>query len=455
MSMTRTPGRILVIEDDKPLGELLDEDLRHRGHEVFTATRVAQARELLQQHQIDIVLTDLNLPETSGIDFCAELHRRRPDLPVIIMTAFGSLETAIAALRAGAYDFVTKPVDLDLLSVSLNRGLQHRYLEETVRLLQEQVRRQRPDGELLGESPAMLRLKQQIVRIADLDTSVLIAGESGTGKELVARSLHHHSHRHAGPFVAINCAALPENLLESELFGHVRGAFTDAREQRKGLFLEASGGTLLLDEIAELPLSLQPKLLRVLEDHKVRPLGGSSEIACDVRVLASSHRDLAKAVAAGTFRSDLFYRLNVIQLELPALRQRGNDILLLAMKFIEQISTRFNKSVTGLSQPAAACLLAYSWPGNVRELRNAIERAVALTLHDQLTVDDFPDAIRHPQGNAPLPASLFDETSILPLEEMEQRYIQQVLAQLDGNRTLAARLLGIDRKTLYRKLKET
>ena len=455
MSVTRTPGRILVVEDDKPLGELLEEDLRHRGHEVFTATRVAQARELLQQHQIDIVLTDLNLPETSGIDFCAELHRRRPDLPVIIMTAFGSLETAIAALRAGAYDFVTKPVDLDLLSVSLNRGLQHRYLEETVRLLQEQVRRQEPDGELLGESPAMLRLKQQIVRIADLDTSVLIAGESGTGKELVARSLHHHSHRHAGPFVAINCAALPENLLESELFGHVRGAFTDAREQRKGLFLEASGGTLLLDEIAELPLSLQPKLLRMLEDHKVRPLGGSSEVACDVRVLASSHRDLAKAVAAGTFRSDLFYRLNVIQLELPALRQRGNDILLLAMKFIEQISTRFNKSVTGLSQPAAACLLAYSWPGNVRELRNAIERAVALTLHDQLTVDDFPDAIRHPQGNAPLPASLFDETSILPLEEMEQRYIQQVLAQLDGNRTLAARLLGIDRKTLYRKLKET
>ncbi|MFO7578064.1 MAG: sigma-54 dependent transcriptional regulator [Pelovirga sp.] len=453
--MTRTPGRILVVEDDKPLGELLEEDLRHRGHEVFTALRVAQARELLQQHQIDIVLTDLNLPETSGIDFCAELHRQRPDLPVIIMTAFGSLETAIAALRAGAYDFVTKPVDLDLLSVSLNRGLQHRHLEETVRLLQEQVRRQRPDGELLGESPAMLRLKQQIVRIADLDTSVLIAGESGTGKELVARSLHHHSHRHAGPFVAINCAALPENLLESELFGHVRGAFTDAREQRKGLFLEASGGTLLLDEIAELPLSLQPKLLRVLEDHKVRPLGGSSEIACDVRVLASSHRDLAKAVAAGTFRSDLFYRLNVIQLELPALRQRGNDILLLAMKFIEQISKRFNKSVSGLSQPAAACLLAYSWPGNVRELRNAIERAVALTLHDQLTIDDFPDAIRHPQGNPPLPASLFDETTILPLEEMEQRYIQQVLAQLDGNRTLAARLLGIDRKTLYRKLKET
>lgn len=454
MTENNLPGRILVIDDDQALCDLLEEDLSRRGHRIWTALKVADARELLHQQEIDIVLTDLNMPGTSGIEFCGELHNNRPDLPVVIMTAFGSLETAIAALRAGAYDFVTKPVDLDLLNISLKRALQHRHLQEKVRLLKEQVRRQQPDDELLGESPGLQNIKQQIIRIADLDTSVLISGESGTGKELVARSLHRQSKRYEGPFVAINCAALPENLLESELFGHVRGAFTDARETRKGLFLEASGGTLLLDEIAELPLALQPKLLRVLEDHKVRPLGGSSEIDCDVRVLAASHRNLEERVATGRFRSDLFYRLNVIELELPPLRERGNDILLLAFTFIQQLSQRFNKSVVGLAQPAAACLLAYSWPGNVRELRNVIERALALTLHDQLTIEDFPEQVRHPNGKVPLPTSLVDEGNIVTLDEMERRYIQQVLEQLEDNRTLAARLLGIDRKTLYRKLKE-
>lgn len=454
MRENNLPGKILVIDDDRALCELLEEDLTRRGHNVWTALKVVEARELLHQHEIDIVLTDLNMPEISGIDFCAELHANRPDLPVVIMTAFGSLETAIAALRAGAYDFVTKPVDLDLLNISLGRALQHRHLQEKVRLLKNQVRRQRTDDEMLGESPVFQNIKQQIMRIADLNTSVLICGESGTGKELVARALHRQSQRAEGPFVAINCAALPENLLESELFGHVRGAFTDARENRKGLFVEASGGTLLLDEIAEMPLALQPKLLRVLEDHKVRPLGGSSEINCDVRVLASSHQNLSEAVTARRFRSDLFYRLNVIQLEIPPLRDRGNDILLLALQFIKQLSQRFNKSVVGLAQPAAACLLAYHWPGNVRELRNVIERALALTHHNQLTIEDLPDQLKDNKGEAQLPARLVDPVNILPLEEMENRYIHQVLDQLNGNQTLAARLLGVDRKTLYRKLKE-
>ena len=453
MTETKLPGRILVIDDDQALCELLVEDLTSRGHSVHSAQRVDAARELLHQKEIDIVLTDLNMPGTSGIDFCAELKKNRPDLPVVIMTAFGSLETAIAALRAGAYDFVTKPVDLDLLSISLNRALQHRHLQEKVRLLKDQVRRQQPDDELLGESPVLQQLKQQIVRIADIDTSVLISGESGTGKELVARALHRQSKRSDGAFVAINCAALPENLLESELFGHVRGAFTDARETRKGLFLEANGGTLLLDEIGELPLALQPKLLRVLEDHKIRPLGSAQEIDCDVRVIAASHRDLSDAVDNGSFRSDLYYRLNVINLHLPPLRERGNDILLLALAFIRQLGQRLGKSVSGLAQPAAACLLSYHWPGNVRELHNVIERALALSVHDLLTVEDLPEQVRHPAGEAPLPASLVDPGTILPLEEMEQRYIRQVLEQLDGNRTLAAKMLGVDRKTLYRKLK--
>ncbi len=455
MTETSLSGRILVIDDDLALGELLDEDLSRRGHKVWATQSVAAAREILHEQDIDIILTDLNMPGTSGIDFCAEVNENRPDLPVVIMTAFGSLETAIAALRAGAYDFVTKPVDLDLLSISLMRALQHRHLQEKVRLLKDQVRRHQPDDELLGDSASLGEVKQQILRVADLDISVLISGESGTGKELVARALHRQSQRADGPFVAINCAALPENLLESELFGHVKGAFTDAREARKGLFVEACGGTLLLDEIAELPLALQPKLLRVLEDHKVRALGGSHEINCDVRVLAASHCNLEEAVAAGTFRSDLYYRLNVIQLELPPLRERGNDILLLAQSFISQLAPRFNKSVTAIAQPAAACLLAYHWPGNVRELRNVIERALALSLHDQLTMEDFPEQIKHRSGEAPIPAGLADNGRILSLEEMEQRYIHQVLEQLDGNRTLAARLLGVDRKTLYRKLKES
>ncbi len=447
-------GNILVIDDDRALCELLEEDLSRRGHQIWTALKVVDARKILHQHEIDIVLTDLNMPEISGIDFCAELHDNRPDVPVVIMTAFGSLETAISALRAGAYDFVTKPVDLDLLNISLERALHHRHLQEKVRLLKSQARRQRADDEMLGENPAFQNIKQQIMRIADLDTSVLICGESGTGKELVARALHRQSQRSEEAFVAINCSALPENLLESELFGHVRGAFTDARESRKGLLVEASGGTLLLDEIAEMPLALQPKLLRVLEDHKVRPLGGSSEIDCDIRVLAATHQNLEEAVATGRFRSDLFYRLNVIQLDIPPLRERGNDILLLAMQFIKQLSQRFNKSVVGLAQPAAACLLAYHWPGNVRELRNVIERALALTQHNQLTIEDLPEQLKQSKGETPLPASLVDPGNILPLEEMESRYIRQVLEQLDGNRTLAARLLGVDRKTLYRKLKE-
>lgn len=455
MTETSLSGRILVIDDDLALGELLDEDLRRRGHKVWATQSVAAARGILHEQDIDIILTDLNMPGTSGIDFCAEVNENRPDLPVVIMTAFGSLETAIAALRAGAYDFVTKPVDLDLLSISLMRALQHRHLQEKVRLLKDQVRRHQPDDELLGDSASLGEVKQQILRVADLDISVLISGESGTGKELVARALHRQSQRADGPFVAINCAALPENLLESELFGHVKGAFTDAREARKGLFVEACGGTLLLDEIAELPLALQPKLLRVLEDHKVRALGGSHEINCDVRVLAASHCNLEEAVAAGKFRSDLYYRLNVIQLELPPLRERGNDILLLAQSFISQLAPRFNKSVTAIAQPAAACLLAYHWPGNVRELRNVIERALALSLHDQLTMEDLPEQIKHRSGEAPIPAGLTDNGRILALEEMEQRYIHQVLDQLDGNRTLAARLLGVDRKTLYRKLKES
>jgi DNA-binding NtrC family response regulator len=456
--MNREPagGCILVVDDEPAMCEMIEETLTRRGYRVVSASGAAAAEQLLGKEEVDVVLADLNMPGRSGISLCAELHANRPDLPVVIMTAFGSLETAIAALRAGAYDFVTKPVDLDLLAFSLGRAVQHRRMGEKIRLLKDQVARRQPRDELLGESPALERVREQILRVADLDTSILISGESGTGKELVARALHRQSRRCRGPFVAINCATLPENLLESELFGHVRGAFTDARESRRGLFVEASGGTLFLDEIGELPLTLQPKLLRVLEERRVRPLGSSQEIECDVRILAATHRDLSEAVREGGFRTDLYYRLNVIQLELPPLRARGNDILLLAQTFIAEFAGRFGKSVTGLAEPAAARLLAYPWPGNVRELRNVIERALALTRHDRITVEDLPEHLRQPSNNLPVPGSSVDDgpLALLPLAEMEQRYIDRVLNQVQGNRTLAARILGIDRKTLYRKLKE-
>jgi two-component system response regulator AtoC len=446
-------GRILVVDDDRDMREMVEEDLARRGHGVLTAADGAGALDLVRREEFDTVLTDLNMPGTGGIELCRTLQAERPDLPVVILTAFGSFDTAISALRAGAYDFVTKPVDLDLLALTLERAVRHRQLEQTLRRLQDEVRRSRRSGALLGESRAMREVQELIARIADLDSSVLITGESGTGKELVARALHDQSSRREGPFIAVNCAALPENLLESELFGHERGAFTDARSARRGLFLEASGGTLLLDEVGELPLPLQPKLLRVLEERRVRPVGGNRELPCDVRLIAATHRDLEEAIDRGTFREDLFYRLNVLTLELPPLRARGNDILILAQALVDEFAERFKKGVKSIAEPAAGRLLAYPWPGNVRELRNVIERAVALARHDRLTAEDLPDRLRQPGAARSLPAGWVEGDALLPLAEMEQLYLRHVLDSVGGNRSLAAKVLGIDRKTLYRKLK--
>jgi two-component system response regulator AtoC len=446
-------GRILVVDDDRDMREMIEEDLVRRGHEVLTAAEGSAALDILRNEDADTVLTDLNMPGTGGIELCRALQAERPDLPVVILTAFGSFDTALSALRAGAYDFVTKPVDLDLLALTLDRAVRHRRLEQTLRRLQDEVRRSRRGGGLLGESRAMSEVQDLIARIADLDSSVLITGESGTGKELVARALHEQSHRRGGPFIAVNCAALPENLLESELFGHERGAFTDARSARRGLFLEASGGTLMLDEVGELPLPLQPKLLRVLEERRVRPVGGSRELPCDVRIVTATHRDLEEAIDQGGFREDLYYRLNVLTLELPPLRARGNDILILAQVFVNEFAGRFQKGVKSIAEPAAGRLLAYPWPGNVRELRNVIERAVALARHNRLTVEDLPDRLRNPGATRTLPASWGETDNLLPLAEMERLYLRHVLDSVGDNRSLAAKVLGIDRKTLYRKLK--
>ncbi len=447
------PGRVLIVDDDQSMCELIEADLACRNIQSQWRTSAAEALLVIEEGQFDVILTDLQMPGLNGLALCERIVANRPDIPVVVMTAFGSLETAVAAMRAGAYDFVSKPVELDLLAIRLERAIQHRSLSEQVRLLSDRVQQANRFSKLLGESPAMRHLFDDLRRIAETDTSVLITGESGTGKELVAKALHEQSRRRTKPFVAINCAALPESLLESELFGHKRGSFTDAVSDQRGLFLQADGGTLFLDELGEFPLSLQPKLLRALEERTVRPVGSDKEVPFDVRLIAATNRDLETAVEEKRFREDLYFRVNVIQIKLPPLRSRGTDVLLLAQHYLEDFASRNGKKIVGLSDATAQKLLDYEWPGNVRELRNAIERAVALARFDRIAVDDLPDKIRNYRGTQ-LELGGDNPSELLKMEEVERRYIQHVLKVTHGNRTLTAQILGFDRKTLYRKLKQ-
>ena len=451
-----------IVDDEAQMTEVLCERLEKRGYPCRSFTRAQDALNTLDQEDPALVVTDLNMPDLSGIDFCRRLVEARPNLPVIVLTAFGSLETAVAAIRAGAYDFLTKPVDLDALTISLDRALERTRLREEVRRLRLQVEAASDDSsEMVAESPAMRELTSMIRRVADTPSSVLITGESGTGKELVARALHDQSGRADKPFVAVNCAALPDALLESTLFGHVRGAFTDAHSSRDGLFVQADGGTLFLDEVGDLPTSLQPKLLRVLEEQKVRPIGGEREIQVDVRLLAATHQDLEAKVQTAAFREDLYFRLNVIELRLPPLRDRGRDVLLLAQHFVERFASRSNRDVRGLSAEACHYLLHYDWPGNVRELRNYMERAVVLALHDEITPEDLPPRVRAAgaRPGASLPAALqpgldarLGLKDLPSMEALEARYIALVLEHTEGNKSQAAKILDFDRTTLYRKI---
>ncbi len=444
-------GRVLIVDDDHAMCELVELDLRRRGYDASWSNGAGTALERIEGESWDAVLTDLRMPGLSGIDLCARVQELRPGLPVVVMTAFGSMEAAIDAIRAGAYDFVTKPVELDVLALVIERAVRHRQLSTEVRRLGEQLERLRPRfPALIGDSDAMRAVLDRLEQIAHSEASVLIHGETGTGKELVARALHHNSPRRDGPFVAVNCAALPETLQESELFGHVRGAFTDAHSMHKGLFVQADGGTLFLDEVGEFTPATQAKLLRVLEQRVVRPVGGEHDLPFDVRFIAATNRDLMEAAEEGRFREDLLYRIDVLRVELPPLRDRGNDVLLLAQHFVQEFAERAGKEVTGLAEPVAERLLAYPWPGNVRELRNTIEASVAVTRTSRLVLDDLPPRIRAHRG---IHSALdVDRTQILPLAEVERRYVLHVLDLLDGNKALTARRLGLDRKTLYRKL---
>jgi len=443
--------RVLIVDDEPSLCELLEGGLRRRSFDVSSATSAAAALQRLDDEPFDVVVTDLSMPEMDGIQLCARIVANRPDLPVIVLTAFGSLDTAVAAIRAGAYDFITKPVQVDALAIALERAAGHRKLRDEVKRLRQEVAGTRRFDDLIGESAAMRSLRDVVSRIADTDASVLITGESGTGKEVIARVLHRAGRRKEGPLVAVNCAAMPEPLLESELFGHTKGAFTDARMSRVGLFAQADGGTLFLDEIGDMPIGLQPKLLRALEERKVRPVGSSTEIPVDVRLVCATNRDLETAIEERRFREDLYFRINVIHVELPPLRARGGDVLLLAQHFVQEYASRFAKKVAGISPQAAERLQSYAWPGNVRELRNCIERAVALTRYEDLTVDDLPEKIRDYRASHVVVAAN-DPSELVPLDEVEKRYVLRVLEAVGGNKAVAARILKVDRRTLYRKL---
>jgi DNA-binding NtrC family response regulator len=443
-------GRILIVDDDQSMCEMLEAGLKRHGFTPVWNMSAEEGLARLRQEAVDVVLTDLNMQAMNGLELCSRIGAVNPDLPVVILTAFGSLDTAIAALRSGAYDFVTKPIDIDFLAISLDRAVQHHDIKRQLNRLSEIVEKKQRSTKLIGESKAMHDLFTQLERVADSSSSVLLRGESGTGKELVAQAIHQQGDSAGHPFVAINCSALPEMLLESELFGHKRGAFTDAKTDRTGLFLEAKYGTLFLDEIGDMPLALQPKLLRALEDRKVRPVGGNTEIPFETRIIAATNKDLESAISEGLFREDLFYRLNVIELELPPLRERGTDVLLLANHFLKHFAVKDGKEVSGITESVAEKFLEYDWPGNVRELKNIVERAVALTRHQKIVMDDLPMKLRSYQGTSlqfgAHPAEL------VSLDAMEQRYINHVLKTVGDNRTIAAKILGLDRKTLYRKL---
>jgi two-component system response regulator HydG len=444
-------GHILVVDDEQETCDLLEMSLGRHGFKVTASTNAQRALDLVAEQDFDVVLTDLQMPEMTGLDLCERVLGTRPDMPVVVITGQGSLETAIGAIRVGAYDFITKPVDPKLLFLSVSRAIQHRRLSDEVKRLRQAVDGENEEARIVGQSAAMRRVYELISRVGESDASVLIHGETGTGKELIARGIHNRSRRKSGPFVAINCAAVPHSLLESELFGHARGAFTDAKAQRTGLFVQATGGTLFLDEIGELPIDVQPKLLRALQERKVRPVGANSEIPFDARIVAATNRNLEDEVYEKRFREDLFYRINVVKIDVPPLRERGGDVLHLAQHFLKTFASRNEKPTLELSTTAAEKLMAYNWPGNVRELENCMEHAVALARFDQITVEDLPEKIRAYRAERFVVAAN-DPTEIVTMDELERRYILRVLSLVGGNKSRAAQVLGFDRRTLYRKL---
>lgn len=450
-------SRILVVDDEPDACEIVRQLLEGEGYSATPETSAHGALEKIATQDFDLVLTDVAMDEMNGLDLCRKIVDARPGLPFIVVTGQGNMNTVIDALRIGARDFLTKPLDADSLVGSVARNLRPHARANPNSEPTDEVAG--PPSELtlkgmLGACTEM-RLVYELVRnLSNSLVSIVVQGETGTGKEIIARALHANSKVRDGPFVALSCAAMPAGLLESELFGHERGSFTDAKSSKKGLFVEANGGTLLLDEIGELPLELQPKLLRALQERKVRPIGGRGETPFDCRIIAATNRDLEVEVREKRFRTDLYYRLNVVRITVPPLRERGDDILLLARHFLRRFSKRSRRNLK-LSEAAEARLRAYLWPGNVRELENCVERAATLAPLDELTFDDLPEKIRVPDVGSEPPPMKGQEPEVLSLVELERRHILKVIKLLRGNKSRAAELLGINRSTLYRYLEKT
>ena len=441
------PLRILVVDDEERMRQLLVKLLQRTGYEVEQAPCGREALALTRQRAFDLVLTDIRMPEMDGMQLLRLLQEETPETAVVMMTAFGSVDSAVQAMKEGAYHYISKPFQMDEVLIVVERVVAEGRLRRELASMRSTLQERYGFDNLVGKSKPMRVVYDLVERVAPSTATVLIQGRSGTGKELVARAIHVNGPRHDQPFVPVNCSAIPADLLESELFGHVKGSFTGAVSDRKGLFMDADGGTLFLDEIGDMGTDLQAKLLRVLQDHKIRPVGGTKEVVVDVRVVAATNQNLEQRVAEGAFREDLFFRLNVIPILLPELRQRAEDIPLLVDHFLE----RYGEQSAGrkmVSQDAMAALVRYAWPGNVRELENAVERASVLCLDDEIGLDDLPDNVRSEQGGR-LARLVQDEAS---LAEVERDYVEMVLERHEGNQTRAAEILGIDRRTLYRKL---
>ncbi|HEY4468887.1 MAG TPA: sigma-54-dependent response regulator transcription factor ZraR [Klebsiella sp.] len=441
--MSGEQADILVVDDDISHCIILQALLRGWGYQVALAHNGLQALEQVRQKVFDLVLCDIRMAEMDGIETLKEIKTWNPSIPVLIMTAYSSVDTAVEALKAGAQDYLIKPLDFDKLQQTLSQALAHTRLSES--LLAGLPADQ---SGMVGDSPAMRALLNNIALVAPSDATVLIHGESGTGKELVARALHASSGRSHRPLVILNCAALNESLLESELFGHEKGAFTGADKRREGRFIEADGGTLFLDEIGDISPLMQVRLLRVIQEREVQRVGSNQTLSVDVRLIAATHRDLAEEVSAGRFRQDLYYRLNVVTIDMPPLRQRREDIPQLAHYFLQRYAERNRKAIQGFTPQAMDLLIHYEWPGNIRELENAVERAVVLLSGEYISERELPLAI----AGTPVPDALISDNVIQPLVEVEKEVILAALEKTSGNKTEAARQLGITRKTLLAKL---
>ena len=442
--------KLLVVDDDRNHREMLRALLEEWGYAPVTVDNGEEAVALCQESPFDLILMDVRMGGMSGIEATRAIKAYNPAIPVLIMTAYSDVANAVEALKAGAYDYLTKPLAFDALKLALERALDHASLRDEVRALRHELAANVDSRDVIGQSPAMRQMLGLVSAIAPSEATVLITGESGTGKEVIAKLIHANSGRGKGPYVAVNCAALTETLLESELFGHEKGAFTGAEKRREGRFLAANKGTIFLDEIGEIPLSMQVKLLRVIQERELQRVGGDQNLKVDVRILAATNKDLAQEVDEGRFRQDLYYRLNVVALQLPPLRDRQEDIPLLAMHFMKLFAERNGKTVKGFTPAAMDRLLKHNWPGNVRELENAVERAVVLLVGEYISERELPPTIVDVEEDTTRPARL--DFANMTLEEIERLAVQDTLEQVGGNKSEAARRLGINRKTLLSKL---